>query len=403
MLKKLVMLASISVTLFALTAEEFKQQQMQGYNSFKKSQEDEFNAYQKEQMKAFKDYKKEIGAIWDEPKMSTKKTWVGYTKDKKTRTDVDFEDEMITVETVASSAADAKQKLQIALAKVVTVDTKTVQETDPLEKRLSKIKKPDGVVDSKVKAEPILSTVIFNKPPTKKSVRDYVNKNITPNNIKIAKSNKVKHSKVYKVSVKMPKNAMLKRSAVYKNVITKNARKQKLPLPLVFAIIHTESNFNPRAKSHVPAFGLMQIVPRTAGIDTYKFLYKKKKLVTGRYLYDSTNNITMGSAYLHILYYKYLKKIKNPDSRLYCAIAAYNTGAGNIACAFNSKSKKRGVTVCSSKKGDYNINKAAPLINELNPDQVYNRLLKDLRFEEPKNYLKRVSKRMSAYKKVYGT
>lgn len=353
-------------------------------------------------MKAFNDYKKEIGAIWDDPKMSTEKTWVGYTKDKKTRTDVDFSQETITVETVASSPAEAKQKLQMALAKVVTVDTKTVQETDPLEKKLAKLKKPEGVVDSKVKAEPILSTVVFKKPPTTKSVRTYINKNITDKKIKVVKSKKNKHAKVYKVSIKMPKDAMLKRSAVYEKVIRKHAEKQKLPLPLVFAIMHTESNFNPRARSHVPAFGLMQIVPKTAGIDTYKYLYKKKKLVTGTYLYDSTNNITMGTAYLHILYYRYLKKIKDPDSRLYCAIAAYNTGAGNIACAFNSKTKKKGVTVCLSKKGHYNMNKAAPLINELNPDQVYNKLLKDLKFDEPKHYLKRVNKRMSAYKKAYG-
>jgi len=152
--------------------------------------------------------------------------------------------------------------------------------------------------------------------------------------------------------------------------------------------MHSESSFNPRARSHVPAYGLMQIVPKTAGRDTYKFLYKKDKLVSGNYLYNSTNNIKMGSAYLHILYYRYLKKIKNPDSRLYCTIAAYNTGAGNIAYAFTRT---------------YNMNKAAPLINAMTPKQVYNKLMKDLRFDEPKHYLKKVSSRMAAYHKVYGS
>ena len=150
----------------AQTAEEFRKEQMSGFDSYKTTQEAAFKKYQKDQMKAFADYKKEVGALWSEPKMSTKKAWVSYTKDKKTRTDVDFSKETITVETIASSPQEARTKLKIALAKAVTVDTKTVQETDPLEVKLDALKKPSGVVDGKVKAEPILSTVIFKKPPT---------------------------------------------------------------------------------------------------------------------------------------------------------------------------------------------------------------------------------------------
>lgn len=90
----------------------------------------------------------------------------------------------------------------------------------------------------------------------------------------------------------------------------------------------------------------------------------------------------MGSAYLHILYYRYLKDIKDPTSRLYCTIVAYNTRAGNIAWAFTKT---------------YNMKQAAPLINKKTPQEVYNKLLKDLRFDEPKHYLKRVTSRMGSY------
>lgn len=387
MLKHILIATSLSCLLLGQTLQEYNNQQTQGYQTFKKSQEDGFKAYQKEQIEAFNDYKKELSKFWDKPEMSTKKSWVSYAKDKKTKTNVDFEKETIIVQTIASSAKEAKENLQIALAKAVTIDTKTVQETDPLEKIIAKIKKPSGVVNSKVKAEPILSTVIFKKPPTRTSVRTYVDKHISTPSIKVEKSNKIKHSNVYSVSVKMPANSMVKRSKIYHQRIKENSKIQKLPMPLVFAIMHSESNFNPRARSHIPAFGLMQIVPKTAGIDSYNYLYKKKKLVTGSYLYDSTNNIKMGTAYLHILYYRYLRKIKDPDSRLYCTIAAYNTGAGNIAYAFTKK---------------YNMNKAAPLINAMTPKEVYAKLLKDLRWDEPKHYLKKVSKRMSQYKKVYG-
>ena len=182
MIKKLVLITCVATILLAQSAQDFKTQQMQEFNKekkqfgiYKETQTQEFEAYQKAQNKVYKDYKKELGIFWDEPKISTKTEWVSYTQDKKTRTDVDFSKETITIETIASSAQDAKQKLQIALAKVVTIDTKSVQETDPLEKKIALIKKPDSVVIGDVKAEPILSTIIFEKEPTKSSVKDYIN------------------------------------------------------------------------------------------------------------------------------------------------------------------------------------------------------------------------------------
>ena len=387
MLKVLLITTLLSFHLHALTVEEFNNQQMESFNSYKKSQEDGFKEYKKSQTEAFEDYKKEIERYWDKPKLSTKKTWILYTEDQKTRTDVDFSKETITIETIAHSEKEAKIKLKAALAQAVVINTKKVQEIDPLEKKLALIKKPNRLKDSQVKAESILSTVIFNNRPTKKLIYSYVNKNISNSNIRIKKSKKLKNQNIYSVKIQMPKDAMLKRSKVYQREILKHSKIQKLPTSLVFAIMHTESNFNPRARSHIPAYGLMQIVPKSAGVDAHKYLYNTKRIVSGTYLYDSSNNITMGTAYLHILYYRYLKKIKNPTSRLYCTIAAYNTGAGNIAWAFTKS---------------FDMNKAAPLINKMQSEQVYSKLLKDLRWDEPKKYLINVSKRMKAYRQVYG-
>jgi membrane-bound lytic murein transglycosylase C len=109
--------------------------------------------------------------------------------------------------------------------------------------------------------------------------------------------------------------------------------------------------------------------------------------VSGSYLYNSKNNIKMGTAYLHILNYKYLRGIKNPLTRLYCTIAAYNTGAGNIAWAFTHT---------------HNMKKAAPIINGMSSSEVYDHLLANLRYEEPKRYLVKVTKRMLSYQKAYG-
>jgi len=155
------------------------------------------------------------------------------------------------------------------------------------------------------------------------------------------------------------------------------------------------------ARSYIPAFGLMQVVPQSAGADAYKMLYGKKKILAPSFLYNADNNILIGSAYLKRIYYGYMRKIKNPLSRLYCTIAAYNTGAGNVACAFNSTTKDyKGRTKCIRSRGDYDIIKASSKINSMSPNEVYNYLLKNLRYDEPKHYLKRVTKRMYIYKKV---
>ena len=180
---------------------------------------------------------------------------------------------------------------------------------------------------------------------------------------------------------------MQKRSKVYLPDVKKNAERWDLPMALIFAIMHTESNFNPMAKSHVPAYGLMQLVPWSGAQDSYNFVYKVKKKPSATYLYNAQNNIELGSAYLHLQYYKYMKNIKNPTSRLYCTIAAYNTGAGNVAYAWS---------------GNNNIYKAAAKINKMSSDEVYNHLIANLKYDEARNYLKKVNKKMDQYHKLYG-
>ena len=391
---KILLLSSLSsAVLFAASPSSYTKEQMaaikkeqEAFLNYKKNQMESFEAYKKAQLEAFKQYKKEIGVYWEDPKLSTKKEWVAYSKDKKTRSDVDFEHNTVTVETVAKSKKEAVAKLRRTLAKVTVEDTKNAIEKDPLQQRIDKIPKPANVIDAKVDRKPILAPIVFKKPPTRKTLKEFVYKKVNDKTIQKRLSKKVKNGFVYKVVVKLPKDATYKRSKVYENEVRENASRQKLPVSLVFAIMHTESAFNPKATSYVPAYGLMQIVPHTAGADSYRYLYKVKKIPSSRYLYNSKNNIRLGSAYLHLLYYGYLKKIKNPQSRLYCAIAAYNTGAGNVAWAFTHT---------------YNPAKAAKVINRLTPKQVYERLLRDLKYDEPKHYLKRVSKRMQIYHKIY--
>ena len=90
MFKKIVCVVLLGVVLSAASMDEFEKFKDNDFDTYKKSQEDYFKDYQQSQMKVFEKYKKELGAYWEEPKVSTKKAWVSYAEDKKTRTDVDF-------------------------------------------------------------------------------------------------------------------------------------------------------------------------------------------------------------------------------------------------------------------------------------------------------------------------
>ena len=138
------------------------------------------------------------------------------------------------------------------------------------------------------------------------------------------------------------------------------------------------------ARSPVPAYGLMQIVPQTAGKDATRVLYGKPKLLAPSYLYNGEKNISVGATYFYLLYHHYFRNIKDPKSRLYCSIAAYNTGVGNVARALT---------------GTTSLKKAIRQANSLSSDEVYRQLMRKVP-DETKNYLRRVLKRMAMYQNV---
>lgn len=369
-----------------LRAQERAFEQMnREFAAFKESEDAAFEAYSKRLEAAFDDYKNEVGEFWETPELSTQKEWVHYAQDKRSRSRVDFEKKKITIEVIAKDEKEAKKEMQTQLEYVASKNTKEVIESDELQKRVAKLSTEEEKQKLIITPEPILQNIIFEKKPTQKELKKYTQKSINENSI-TKEPSKLKELIVYKVTVDLPSDTTLKRSRVYKADVIQNAKRFDIPAPLIFAVMQTESDFNPFAKSHIPAYGLMQIVPHSAGRDTYRFLYKRDGEPTATYLYNGKKNIVMGSSYLHILYYRYLSGIKNPQSRLYCAIAAYNTGAGNIAWAYTRT---------------HSVKKALPLINAMSPDEVYNHLLKNLRYDEPKHYLKRVTQRMPLYKNAY--
>ncbi|AHF02158.1 lytic transglycosylase [Thiomicrospira aerophila AL3] len=162
--------------------------------------------------------------------------------------------------------------------------------------------------------------------------------------------------------------------------VRRHSRTYNIRPDLIYAIMEAESSFNPYAMSHIPAYGLMQIVPTTAGRDAHELIYKRPGTPTRDYLFVPDNNIRMGVGYLSILDTRYLVRVNNPLSREYCVIAGYNTGSGNVLRAF-----------------DNDRSRAFEQINRMQPQQVYQHLVRHLPFAETRRYMQKVTEFQRKY------
>ncbi|MFT4853632.1 MAG: membrane-bound lytic murein transglycosylase C [Bacteroidia bacterium] len=106
--------------------------------------------------------------------------------------------------------------------------------------------------------------------------------------------------------------------------------KHRIRVPLIMAIIETESAFNPLARSRSNALGLMQIKADTAGRDYFSIIGGYNHTPTKAFLYDPANNIEVGTGYLSILADRYLAGIYHPQKLEYAIISSYNGGSGNL-------------------------------------------------------------------------
>ena len=106
------------------------------------------------------------------------------------------------------------------------------------------------------------------------------------------------------------KPSFSKNRDAYDQIIAQAASTYGVDKGLVKAVIHTESGFNPRARSGPGAKGLMQLMPATA------------KRFNVDDVFDPAQNIRGGTEYLSFL----LKRFNN----LELALAGYNAGEGNV-------------------------------------------------------------------------
>lgn len=278
--------------------------------------------------------KKHVEEQWSDYQDSTRKEWVDYNERGDSRSKVDFEKGKIEVEVLVpvEEAAPSKKKV----ASINDLDKKEQEKLRALaeekiraqtRKMLStKEEHKAEVLKDQVKAQD--GAVV-----TEKNADRFVKEQLAPAMVVEEKPVVAKDGKPrlkVKVKIDMVPDHMKIRAARYAGQIGLYAKKYDMDPALIYAVIHTESEFNPKAKSPAGAMGLMQIVPRTAGNEAYKYLYKQEKLVTPDYLFDPDNNIMLGSTYLHMLMTRHYGKLKDPANRRSLSVAAYNCGPGNV-------------------------------------------------------------------------
>ena len=115
----------------------------------------------------------------------------------------------------------------------------------------------------------------------------------------------------------------------YFDLVLKTAKAKGVDPALVLAIIQQESRFNPRARSHAGALGLMQMMPATARLMGLKDPQK---------LFIPEVSIKYGTQFVKDLWAEFgrKKKLANlsagdiESSEVINTIAAYNAGPGNV-------------------------------------------------------------------------
>ncbi|MDG2265995.1 MAG: murein transglycosylase domain-containing protein [Candidatus Marinimicrobia bacterium] len=362
-------------------------------------------------------FKNAVEKKWDTYKESTSKSYVTYSKDLSSRTIVDFEKGEVTIEVIVdeedpkydsyeskydldidkqfANRYKIKKNLLSIKTRLLNIITMFVLQSDDdtnndgsgnssFAKQLSKLLKEKGDDGQPILKDQLVDAggkAVEGVGNTLSAAKDLISDKTKKVRMHFAKDGKKRT--IISIKIPLSDDHMEKRRQRYKELIEIEARRFNIPTEIALAIAETESAFNPKAKSHVPAYGLMQLVPKTGARDAYQWIYKKDKFITGRYLYKPRNNVELGCAYLSMIRHHYFSDIRDDERAYLCAIPAYNTGVGNVSKALIDKK---------------NIREAAKKANKMNRDELYNKLYSDLSSKEAKNYLKKVWTRKENYK-----
>jgi membrane-bound lytic murein transglycosylase C len=372
--------------------EAFKQQQRQGaqgvqddFEAYRERMRKAFAAYRQSYRDAFDAFRSRAEAAWQDPELTDRRKWVEYSDDLSVQRVVDFGANRIRLKLPPGD--DEAERARAELTDLLLEDKATAFKRDPVaqqvEKDVSDLPVP---VERDTPGDDLVLGELFEVPrPGKAEAEEKAAEMVAraEKGRERIKAGSGSEPWATVLTVPLPEARVMDKAREYRPRARELAAEWEVGEALILAVAHTESAFNPQARSHVPAYGLMQIVPESAGRDASAELFGEPRLLAPSFLYKAENNLKLGAVYLHLLYHRYLDAVADPESRLYCAIAAYNTGAGNVARVFTDGTS---------------VDAAARAIRGRSGKEVYRALVAGLPYEETREYLPRVAKRMRAYR-----
>jgi len=383
--QKLAIVVALTLSVTAVVSTTAAAQQ-RDFEQWKQAQKIKRDVFYKQYLKDYNAYKEKVTQRWgDQAEMPSNEKFVDYDDDLNEKLVIDYELGEIRVEMLVDANSEPDEE---AVEKVLRrLESESVADT----LAASELTRGMQVINNnKVLATFAPNTSVDELAAIAVEEEQVITAVAAPESDKGRTASKAaepsaadKRIKRYRIKLQGD-NVYMQRAKQYEPQVMQHAAEFEVAPDLVFAITQTESSFNPLAQSPIPAFGLMQIVPTSAGLDVNRLVFDIPTMPTEDTLFDASQNIRMGAAYLHLLQTRYLSGIEHPESRLYAVIAAYNTGAGNVASVFHPQGKRQ-------------VSGAVKVINTLTPDEVYDRLYKDLPYEETRNYLQKVTTVLPQY------
>ena len=295
-----------------------------------------------------------------------KKLYVKYTNNYQARAIVNFDQGYVRVETLTTKSPLSTLKAAVTTTLLTTSDPR---ETDIFSSSAPNIEGVPFLYPQVMDNEGIIVKYRWRS----ERYADYLVTNRLQKGIENGKT-------VYSVQFDLVEQHQHLRQEKYSDYVIAAANRYNLEPALIYGIIETESSFNPYAVSPANAYGLMQVVPATAGKDVYNLVKNKSGEPSKDVLFNPAYNIDIGSAYLHLLKTRYLVDVKNPLSQEYSMISAYNGGTGNVLKTFHS---------------DRSI--AMDRLNQNTSSSVYQKLRYDHPRSESQYYLEKVTKAKKNY------
>lgn len=291
-------------------------QMQESYQTWQEETDRNFQDYLARQDAEWQAYVADIEARWNEFEASTPKKWIDYGGDLNVKSRVDFEAGHVEIETIQDAddpAADAKARESVQNQLQKLVDTDNEAQTNVLEDQIT--------VDETEKST-------LDQTNVQEYFEENVRQKIQP--IDRIQSGDGKTRIRYRVRVPFVINHIVRRAQKYLPTVVKYASQYDLDPRLVLAVIYVESSFNPLARSHADAYGMMQLIPRYGAREAYKFVYKQDRIVSPQYLYSPENNIQLGCSYLYILLNHYWDTEPHQEKRRDLSICSYNWGPHNV-------------------------------------------------------------------------